>query len=57
MSIRILLDAPKHPASDAAIRSITCVQNKDREGWPSLWDEDGIIEDPDRGGYFVPGVM
>ena len=46
MSIQILLDAPKHPARDAAIHSITCVQNKDREGWLSMWEQDGIIEDP-----------
>jgi len=46
MSIKILLDAPKHPAREAGIRSVTCVQNKDREGWLALWAEDGVIEDP-----------
>ncbi len=46
MAIKILLDAPKHPAREAAIRSVTCVQNKDREGWLALWAEDGVIEDP-----------
>ena len=46
MSIQVLLDAPKHPARDAAIQSIRCVETKDREGWLALWDDDGIIEDP-----------
>jgi steroid delta-isomerase len=46
MSIQVLLDAPQHPARDAAIRSARCVQNKDREGWLALWAEDGFIEDP-----------
>ena len=46
MSTQILLDARRHPARDAAIRSITCVETKDREGWLDAWDEDGVIEDP-----------
>jgi steroid delta-isomerase len=46
MSMKVLLDAPKHPARDAAIRSISCIESGDREGWLSLWHEDGIIEDP-----------
>ena len=46
MAIKVLLDAPKHPAREAAIRSVTCVQNKDREGWLALWAEAGVIEDP-----------
>ncbi|MGI9283860.1 MAG: nuclear transport factor 2 family protein [Pseudomonadales bacterium] len=46
MSISVLHQARKHPARDAAIGSITCAQNKDREGWLALWAEDGVIEDP-----------
>jgi len=46
MSIKVLENARKHPARDAAIHSITCVQNGDREGWLAAWDEGGIIEDP-----------
>ncbi len=46
MSIKVLENASKHPARDAAIQSITCVQKNDREGWLAIWDEDGIIEDP-----------
>jgi hypothetical protein len=46
MSIQVLLDAPEHPARAASIRSIQCVQSKDREGWLSLWDEQAVIEDP-----------
>ncbi len=46
MSIEVLTQAKKHPARDAAIHSITCVQNKDREGWLSMWHPDGIIQDP-----------
>lgn len=46
MSIKILQDARQHPARDASIQSITCVQNGDREGWLALWDENGSIEDP-----------
>jgi hypothetical protein len=46
MSIQVLRDAPEHPARSAAIRSIQCVQSKDREGWLSLWDEHAVIEDP-----------
>jgi ketosteroid isomerase-like protein len=46
MSIKVLLDAPKHPAREVAIRSITCVESGDREGWLGLFAEDGSIEDP-----------
>jgi len=46
MSIQVLLDAPDHPARSASIRSIQCVESKDREGWLSLWDEHAVIEDP-----------
>ena len=46
MSIEFLKSAPEHPARTAAIKSMTCVQNKDREGWLAMWAEDGIIEDP-----------
>ena len=46
MSIKALLDARQHPARDAAIRSMTCVELGDRAGWLALWDEQGMIEDP-----------
>jgi steroid delta-isomerase len=46
MSIQPLLDAPEHPARSASIRSIRCVESKDREGWLALWSPDGVIEDP-----------
>ena len=46
MSIEFLKSQSEHPARTAAIKSMTCVQNKDREGWLSMWAEDGIIEDP-----------
>lgn len=35
-----------HPAREAAMKSIIAVQNKDREGWLSLWHPDGLIQDP-----------
>ncbi len=46
MSLKVLLDARKHPARDMAIRSMTCVEQKDREGWLAMWDEQGVIQDP-----------
>ena len=46
MSIKVLENACKHPARDAAIQSITFIQNKDREGWLSMWDKEGFIQDP-----------
>ena len=46
MSIKILEQARPHPARDAAIKSITCVQNQDREGWLALWHPDAIVQDP-----------
>jgi len=46
MSIKVLKEARPHPARDAAIRSITCVEQKDREGWLAIWAEDGLIQDP-----------
>ena len=35
-----------HPARDMAIRSMTAVENGQREEWLALWADDGIIEDP-----------
>jgi len=46
MSIRALLEARKHPARDMAIHSIRCIEEGDREGWLSMWAEDGLVEDP-----------
>ena len=46
MSIKILEDARPHPARAMAIRSIQCVEGKDREGWLSLWADDAVIQDP-----------
>ena len=46
MTIKVLLEARKHPARDVAIQSVQCVQNKNREGWLSVWAKDGVIEDP-----------
>lgn len=46
MSVELLMRARKHPARDVAIRSINAVEQKDREAWLAVWDEDGVIEDP-----------
>ena len=46
MSIKVLEDARSHPARDASVKSITCVERGDREGWLALWHEEGSIEDP-----------
>jgi len=46
MSLQVLKNARRHPARDVAIQSISCIEAGDREGWLSLWDEDGLIEDP-----------
>jgi len=46
MTIEVLKNARSHPARDAAIQSISCIETGDREGWLSLWHEDGLIEDP-----------
>jgi ketosteroid isomerase-like protein len=46
MTIEVLKNAKTHPARDAAIQSMSCVENNDREGWLALWAEDGVIEDP-----------
>lgn len=46
MSFTLLTKKRAHPARDAALKSITAVQNKDREGWLSLWHPEGLIQDP-----------
>ncbi|MDE0886817.1 MAG: nuclear transport factor 2 family protein [Myxococcota bacterium] len=46
MSIKVLEDARAHPARDMAMRSMSCVETGDREGWLGLWAEDGVIQDP-----------
>lgn len=46
MSIEVLTDARPHPARQAAIRSITAVENGDREAWLALFAEEACIEDP-----------
>jgi ketosteroid isomerase-like protein len=46
MTIVALKNARRHPARDAAIQSISCIETGDRGGWLSLWHEDGLIEDP-----------
>lgn len=46
MSITRLQQKPSHPARDAALKSITAVQNKDREGWLSLWHPEAVVQDP-----------
>lgn len=46
MSLARLEQKPHHPARESALKSITAVQNKDREGWLSLWHPDGLIQDP-----------
>ena len=55
MSIQVLLDAAEHPARSASIQSITAVENKDREAWLALWDENGSIEDPVGSSPLDPG--
>ncbi len=37
---------PSHPARDMAVRSVTAVENGDREGWLALFAEDAVVEDP-----------
>ena len=37
---------PPHPARDMAVRSVTAVENEDREGWLSLFASDAVVEDP-----------
>jgi steroid delta-isomerase len=46
MSLTLLENKRSHPARDAAMKSITAVQSKDREGWLGLWHSDGLIQDP-----------
>jgi ketosteroid isomerase-like protein len=46
MTIELLKNARSHPARDVAMQSITCIESGDREGWLSLWDGDGLLEDP-----------
>src|SRR5687768_11427485 len=35
-----------HPARDAARRSMEAVSAKDKDGWVSLFADDGVVEDP-----------
>jgi ketosteroid isomerase-like protein len=37
---------PSHPARDMAVRSVTAVENGDREGWLALFADDAVVEDP-----------
>ena len=37
---------PAHPARDMAVRSVTAVENGDRDGWLALFAEDAVVEDP-----------
>ncbi len=46
MSIELLLSAPKHPAREAAIRSVKTAVAKDKEGWLANFTEDAVIQDP-----------
>ena len=46
MSTKLLEDARSHPARDIALRSMRCVQTRDREGWLALWADDAVIQDP-----------
>ena len=41
-----LENAREHPARTAAMHSMQCVEQRNRDGWLALWDDDGIIEDP-----------
>lgn len=45
---------PPHPARDMSVRSMTAVENGDREGWLSLFAADGIVEDPIGPSSFDP---
>jgi steroid delta-isomerase len=36
----------EHPARTMSMRSMTCVMDKDRDLWLSLWAENGWVEDP-----------
>ncbi len=46
MSHELLKNRAKHPARDAAIRSIETVQAGDREGWLANFHPEAIVEDP-----------
>ena|SRR2546421_9886926 len=37
---------PPHPARDMSVRSVTAVENGDRESWLALFAEDAVVEDP-----------
>ena len=43
-----------HPVRDVTVRSMTAVESGDREGWLSLWADDGIVEDPIGPSAFDP---
>ncbi|MEH6581139.1 MAG: nuclear transport factor 2 family protein [Halioglobus sp.] len=46
MTHPVLENARKHPARDAAMRSITAVEECDREAWLANWHPEGVLEDP-----------
>lgn len=43
-----------HPVRDVTVRSMAAVERGDREGWLSLWADDGIVEDPIGPSAFDP---
>jgi steroid Delta-isomerase len=45
---------PPHPARDVAVRSMTAVENGEREQWLSLFADDCIVEDPIGPSSFDP---
>lgn len=46
MSHPVLENARKHPARDAAMKSIAAVEQGDREAWLANWHPDGVLQDP-----------
>jgi hypothetical protein len=43
-----------HPARDVSVRSMTAVENGDRQTWLGLWSEHGVVEDPIGPSSFDP---
>jgi steroid Delta-isomerase len=39
-------DFAPHPARDMSMRSMTAVENGDREAWLALYADDAVVEDP-----------
>src|SRR5437870_2334008 len=45
---------PAHPARDMSVRSMTAVENGDRDGWLALFADEAVVEDPVGPSSFDP---